>query len=63
METLRDILDAAAQGVFPPADGATTVVPQHAHRDAGVLAFTAHSVTGSPALRWRAAEASARPRP
>jgi GNAT superfamily N-acetyltransferase len=44
METLRDILDAAARGVFPPDDGGTTVVPQHAHRDAGVIAFTAHSV-------------------
>ncbi|TPQ16320.1 GNAT family N-acetyltransferase [Streptomyces sporangiiformans] len=42
--SLRDILDAAARGVFPPPDGGTTVVPQHAHRDAGVLAFTAHSV-------------------
>ncbi|MFI6036364.1 GNAT family N-acetyltransferase [Streptomyces sp. NPDC051315] len=44
METLRDILDAAARGVFPPADGGTTVVPQHSARDAGVLSFTAHSV-------------------
>lgn len=44
METLRDILDAAARGVFPPADGGTTVVPQHSPRDAGVLSFTAHSV-------------------
>ncbi|NUR40691.1 MAG: GNAT family N-acetyltransferase [Streptomyces sp.] len=44
METLRDILDAAARGVFPPADGRTTVVPQASPRDAGVLAFTAHSV-------------------
>lgn len=44
METLRDILDAAARGVFPPADGGTTVVPQAGHRDAGVLSFTAHSV-------------------
>ncbi|WP_055493616.1 GNAT family N-acetyltransferase [Streptomyces sp. TP-A0356] len=43
-ETLRDILDAAARGLFPPADGGTTVVPQHSHRDAGVVAFTAHSV-------------------
>nr|WP_223190730.1 GNAT family N-acetyltransferase [Streptomyces sp. TRM68416] len=41
---MRDILDAAARGVFPPADGGTTVVAQHAPRDAGVLAFTAHSV-------------------
>ncbi|MFD3841077.1 GNAT family N-acetyltransferase [Streptomyces sp. NPDC058642] len=44
METLRDILDAAALGVFPPPDGCTTVVPQASARDAGVLAFTAHSV-------------------
>ncbi|MEU6145815.1 GNAT family N-acetyltransferase [Streptomyces sp. NPDC047081] len=44
METLRDILDAAARGVFPPADGRTTVVPQACDRDAGVLAFTAHAV-------------------
>ncbi|MEW2400079.1 GNAT family N-acetyltransferase [Streptomyces sp. NPDC046862] len=42
--TLRDILDAAARGAFPPADGGTTVVRQHDRRDAGVLAFTAHSV-------------------
>ncbi|MFJ9040281.1 GNAT family N-acetyltransferase [Streptomyces sp. NPDC102406] len=41
---LRDILDAAAKGVFPPPDGGTTVVPQMCARDAGVLAFTAHSV-------------------
>jgi GNAT superfamily N-acetyltransferase len=44
VETLRGILDAAARGVFPPADGRTTVVPQHSPRDAGVLSFTAHSV-------------------
>ncbi|MFD0317398.1 GNAT family N-acetyltransferase [Streptomyces flavalbus] len=44
MAGLRDILDAAARGVFPPADGRTTVVPQDSPRDAGVLAFTAHSV-------------------
>ncbi|MET7574232.1 GNAT family N-acetyltransferase [Streptomyces sp. NPDC005492] len=44
METLRDILDAAAQGVLPPPDGRTTVVPQASERDAGVLAFTAHAV-------------------
>ncbi|MFD7434315.1 GNAT family N-acetyltransferase [Streptomyces sp. NPDC059861] len=44
METLRDILDAAARGVFPPADGRTTVVPQPSPRDAGVIAFTGHSV-------------------
>jgi GNAT superfamily N-acetyltransferase len=42
--TLRDILDAAGRGVFPPADGRTTVVPQASPRDAGVISFTAHSV-------------------
>lgn len=42
--TLSDILDAAARGHFPPPDGGTTVVPQPSHRDAGVIAFTAHSV-------------------
>ncbi|MFG3209995.1 GNAT family N-acetyltransferase [Streptomyces tendae] len=43
-ESLRDILDAVARGVFPPADGGTSVVPQSGGRDAGVIAFTAHSV-------------------
>ncbi|MFD9406008.1 GNAT family N-acetyltransferase [Streptomyces sp. NPDC059989] len=42
--TLAEILDAAAGGRFPPADGGTTVVPQENRRDAGVIAFTAHSV-------------------
>ncbi|SIM59943.1 GNAT family N-acetyltransferase [Micromonospora cremea] len=41
---LADILDAAAHGHFPPPDGGTSVVPQPSHRDAGVIAFTAHSV-------------------
>ena len=41
---LAKILQAAAGGVFPPADGGTTVVPQPSVRDAGVLAFTAHTV-------------------
>ncbi len=44
VESLRNILDAAARGVFPPADGRTTVVPQPCERTAGVLTFTAHSV-------------------
>lgn len=43
-ESLREILDAAARGVFPAADGGTSVVPQFGGRDAGVIAFTAHSV-------------------
>ncbi|MFE0177718.1 GNAT family N-acetyltransferase [Streptomyces sp. NPDC059002] len=42
--TLGSILDAAARGRFPAPDGATTVVPQPGRRDAGVIAFTAHSV-------------------
>ncbi|MFF8258806.1 GNAT family N-acetyltransferase [Streptomyces virginiae] len=42
--TLTQILGAAAEGRFPPPDGGTTVVPQEHRRDAGVLAFTAHSV-------------------
>lgn len=41
---LTDILAAAAAGRFPPPDGTTTVVPQPSPRDAGVLAFTAHTV-------------------
>ncbi|TRV78509.1 GNAT family N-acetyltransferase [Streptomyces sp. 130] len=41
---LTRILADVAEGRFPPPDGATTVVPQPSGRDAGVLAFTAHSV-------------------
>ncbi|MEV6547831.1 GNAT family N-acetyltransferase [Streptomyces sp. NPDC051597] len=43
-QELGGILAAAARGHFPPADGTTTFVPQPNPRDAGVLAFTAHSV-------------------
>jgi hypothetical protein len=42
--SLATILAAAGRGRFPPADGGTTVVPQPSPRDAGVIAFTAHSV-------------------
>ncbi|MFJ6016363.1 GNAT family N-acetyltransferase [Streptomyces sp. NPDC092952] len=41
---LARILEDAARGRFPAADGGTTVVRQPGARDAGVLAFTAHSV-------------------
>ncbi|MEU8790174.1 GNAT family N-acetyltransferase [Streptomyces sp. NPDC048643] len=41
---LGAVVDAAARGIFPPPDGSVTVVRQHSARDAGVLAFTAHSV-------------------
>ncbi|MEU3840761.1 GNAT family N-acetyltransferase [Streptomyces sp. NPDC028635] len=61
MGTLRDILDAAARGVFPPPDGGTTVVPQEGARDAGVLSFTAHSVVFTdedPAWVYAALEAA-----
>ncbi|MER6998860.1 GNAT family N-acetyltransferase [Streptomyces sp. NPDC000410] len=43
-EELARILAEAAHGRFPPPDGTTTIVPQPGPRDAGVLAFTAHSV-------------------
>ncbi|MGW7365253.1 GNAT family N-acetyltransferase [Streptomyces sp. NPDC054841] len=43
-DAVARILAAAARGQFPPPDGTTTVVPQPNPRDAGVLAFTAHSV-------------------
>ncbi|WP_030211096.1 GNAT family N-acetyltransferase [Streptomyces sp. NRRL S-87] len=43
-QTLADVLDAAARGQYPPPDGGVTVLPQPSHRDAGVIAFTAHSV-------------------
>lgn len=43
-QTLTEILNAAAQGRFPPPDGRTDVLPQPNPRDAGVIAFTAHAV-------------------
>lgn len=41
---LADILARAARGAFPPADGSVTFLPQPSERDAGVIAFTAHTV-------------------
>lgn len=43
-DALARTLTAAAHGRFPAPDGGTTVVAQPNARDAGVLAFTAHSV-------------------
>ncbi|MCX5109230.1 GNAT family N-acetyltransferase [Streptomyces sp. NBC_00378] len=43
-DALARIMTASAHGRFPPPDGSTTVVRQPSARDAGVLAFTAHSV-------------------
>ncbi|MFI5803146.1 GNAT family N-acetyltransferase [Streptomyces sp. NPDC051561] len=42
--SLCDILTSVAQGQYPPPDGRTLVLPQPSPRDAGVVAFTAHSV-------------------
>jgi GNAT superfamily N-acetyltransferase len=42
--TLATLLDDMVAGRYPPADGTVTVMPQPSPRDAGVLAFTAHSV-------------------
>ena len=41
---LSALLDAAAAGDFPPADGAVEVLAQPGERDAGVIAFTAFAV-------------------
>lgn len=41
---LAKLLDDAAAGLFPPADGSVTVLEQPSPRDAGVLSFTAHAV-------------------
>lgn len=41
---LRTILDAAARGGLPPADGSVTVLPAVSERDAGVVSFTGCAV-------------------
>ena len=41
---LADLLSDAAAGRYPPPDGSVTILPQPSRRDAGVIAFTAHSV-------------------
>ncbi|MBC9711465.1 GNAT family N-acetyltransferase [Streptomyces sp. TRM66268-LWL] len=43
-DALAEVLSAAAAGRFPAPDGSTTILPQPSPREAGVLAFTAHSV-------------------
>lgn len=43
-QALAAMLNAAAAGNFPPADGRVTVLPQPSARDAGVIAFAGHSV-------------------
>jgi GNAT superfamily N-acetyltransferase len=41
---LAALLDGVAAGRYLPPDGSVTILPQPSPRDAGVLAFTAHSV-------------------
>lgn len=41
---LAAVLARASRGAFPPADGSVTFLPQPSDRDAGVIAFTAHTV-------------------
>ena len=41
---LGALLDAAAAGKFPPADGAVEIVSQPGERDAGVISFTGFAV-------------------
>jgi len=41
---LAALLADVAAGRYPPADGSVTILPQPSPREAGVLAFTAHSV-------------------
>jgi hypothetical protein len=43
-QALAALLDGAARGRFPPADGALTVVPAPAPYRGAVVAFTAHTV-------------------
>ncbi|MFE0643557.1 GNAT family N-acetyltransferase [Streptomyces sp. NPDC058877] len=61
-DALAGVLKAAAGGEFPPPDGSITVVPQPSRRDAGVLAFTAHSVVFADLdPEWIRAELAATP--
>jgi hypothetical protein len=41
---LAALLDDAAAGRFPPADGGVTILAPPSARDAGVIGFTAHAV-------------------
>jgi len=43
-QRLRAVLNDAAAGSFPPADGGVTVLPQPSPRDCGIFGFTAHAV-------------------
>jgi GNAT superfamily N-acetyltransferase len=55
--TLAAVLDAAAAGQFPPADGTVLVLPQPSDRDAGVIALTGYAVVFADAdPAWVAAQ-------
>lgn len=41
---LADLLDRAAAGRFPAADGGVTILAQDSPREAGVIGFTGHAV-------------------
>jgi GNAT superfamily N-acetyltransferase len=43
-DLLAALLNDVAAGRYPPPDGSVTILPQPSPRDAGVIAFTAHSV-------------------
>lgn len=54
---LAAILDSAAAGRFPPADGTVVVLPQPSERDAGVIALTGYAVVFADAdPAWVAAQ-------
>jgi GNAT superfamily N-acetyltransferase len=56
-QALAAILQQAADGRFLPADGGVTILPQPSSRDAGVIAFTGHSVVFTDAAPdWVAAQ-------
>ncbi|MEO3791687.1 GNAT family N-acetyltransferase [Nonomuraea sp. B10E15] len=44
MDSLTELLAEVQRGRPPAADGGVTIVPQPSPRDAGVIAFTAHTV-------------------
>jgi hypothetical protein len=56
-QALAAVLDSVANARFPPADGRVTILPQPSARDAGVFAFTGHSVIFADAdPAWVAAQ-------
>jgi GNAT superfamily N-acetyltransferase len=55
--TLAAVLDSAAAGRFPPADGSVMVLPQPSDRDAGVIGLTGYAVVFADAdPGWIAAQ-------